>query len=46
MYGKGCLTWPDGRKYIGSYMNDKKHGEGVFEWVDGRKFVGNWNQGK
>jgi len=23
---------PDGRKYTGEYVDDKKHGRGVFEW--------------
>lgn len=30
MDGNGEFTWPDGRKYIGSYVEDKKHGYGEF----------------
>lgn len=32
MHSKGVFTWPDGRKYVGMYKDDKKHGYGVFEW--------------
>ncbi|MFS8160219.1 MAG: hypothetical protein ACMG6E_08440 [Candidatus Roizmanbacteria bacterium] len=24
MHGKGIFTWPDGRKYEGEYIEDKK----------------------
>ena len=40
------FEWPDGRKYIGDYKNDKKEGHGVFSWPDGRKYDGNWKNGK
>ena len=30
MDGKGEFSWPDGRKYFGDYVNDKKQGFGVF----------------
>ena len=30
----------DERKYIGHYVEDKKHGYGEFEWPDGRKYKG------
>ena len=36
MNGKGKLSWPDGRKYNGCYLKDKKHGFGEFKWPDGR----------
>lgn len=26
------MTFSDGRKYTGEYLNDKKHGIGTFEW--------------
>lgn len=26
------MKWPDGRKYEGNYLNDKKHGFGILEW--------------
>ena len=46
MEGFGVFTWPDGRKYEGEYMNDKKEGTGVFSWPDGRKYNGLWKNGK
>lgn len=46
MSGKGEFVWPDGRKYMGSYLDDKKHGQGEFEWADGRKYNGAWENGK
>ncbi len=46
MEGQGVFTWPDGRKYIGNYIDDKKEGHGVFYWPDGRKYDGMWLDGK
>ena len=46
MHGKGLFTWPDGRKYVGAYVNDKKEGFGTYFWADGRKFEGEWRDGK
>lgn len=40
MDGAGEFIWPDGRKYNGNYLEDKKHGFGEFEWPDGRKYKG------
>ena len=42
MDGKGLFTWPDGRKYEGDYLNDKKHGFGIFTFKDGRVYEGEW----
>ena len=30
MDGSGEFTWPDGRRYVGEYLEDKKHGYGTF----------------
>ena len=38
MHGEGIYKWPDGRKYIGRYYEDKKDGFGIYEWIDGRRF--------
>ena len=46
MEGSGIYTWPDGRKYEGEYINDKKEGHGIFFWPDGRKYEGGWKNGK
>jgi len=40
MHGKGVFSWPDGRKYEGEYLEDKKHGYGMFRWNDGRVYEG------
>jgi hypothetical protein len=32
MEGYGIFTWPDGRKYEGEYIDDKKEGNGIFYW--------------
>ena len=42
MHGKGTYSWPDGRSYVGEYVNDLKEGNGVYTWIDGRKYDGNW----
>lgn len=46
MEGFGTFTWPDGRKYEGEYIDDKKDGKGIFYWPDGRKYDGEWKNGK
>ena len=46
MDGEGTFTWPDGRKYIGGFVKDKKEGHGLFTWNDGRKYDGEWKEGK
>ena len=40
------LTWKDGKKYEGNFINDKREGHGVFVWADGRKYIGAWKVGK
>jgi len=46
MQGKGVFEWSDGRKYTGTYDNDKKSGFGLMEWADGRKYEGEWINNK
>jgi hypothetical protein len=46
MHGHGDLVWPDGKRYIGSFFEDKRHGEGRFIWKDGRQYEGGWIYGK
>lgn len=40
MHGQGLFEWPDGRSYVGEYVNDKKNGKGEVTWPDGRKYIG------
>ena len=42
MKGKGIYFWPDGRKYDGEYIDDKKEGNGILFWPDGTKYEGSW----
>ena len=46
MDGYGEFIWPDGKKYKGNYIEDKKEGYGEFFWPDGRIYRGNWLEGK
>lgn len=34
--------WPDGRKFVGTWSNNKMNGSGVFTWKDGRKYEGEY----
>ena len=50
---KGCLLGEMGgismrkyRRYLGAYLDDKKHGYGEFHWPDGRSYRGYWADGK
>ena len=45
MDGYGVYKWPDGRKYEGQYIKDKKAGHGDYKWPDGRKYTGAWLNG-
>jgi len=54
MHGKGVFNWPDGKKYDGEYLQDKKHGYGIFSWYiisflicrpDGKIYKGMWANG-
>ena len=44
--GQGTYTWPDGRKYVGGWKDDKSHGQGTYTWPDGQKYVGESKDGK
>lgn len=46
MHGYGVFVWEDGRKYEGSYVDDKKEGRGKFTWPDGRIYDGEWKDGR
>lgn len=46
-HGRGQFTWPDGRKFIGNWVEGKQQGYGVYYlpnhppqygvWVDGKR---------
>lgn len=38
MNGKGVFVWPDGRKYEGEYVDDKKEGFGKFTFKENRVY--------
>ena len=42
MNGKGETIWPDGKRYLGGYLEDRKHGYGVFTWENGKRYEGEW----
>ena len=44
--GYGVFNWPDGGRYEGNYVNEKKEGFGVFYWSEGRIYEGGWKNGK
>ena len=46
MNGFGVIEWADGRRFLGSFLKDKKEGKGIFFWPNGIKFYGDWVGGK
>ena len=48
MNGYGELVWKnERRKYVGYFLNDKRHGFGFFLWKNPLKiFIGFWSKGK
>ena len=46
MHGKGTLFYPDGKKYVGEFINGKRHGEGTFTYSDGTAYIGQFIAGK
>ena len=45
-HGRGTMTWPDGRKYVGNWNSNTMYGRGTMTWPDGRKYVGVWEDDK
>ena len=39
-------TYPDGTRYEGQLLNDKKHGRGIWIRPDGMKYDGEWEYDK
>ena len=46
MEGQGVFKWPDGRKYEGDFLDDKKEGLGTLHRPGGGKYEGGWKNGK
>jgi hypothetical protein len=42
MHGKGTYTFPDGKKYVGGFKDNKYHGQGTLTFPNGDKCVGEW----
>lgn len=40
--GKGIKTWPDGRRYEGSFKRGEACGEGYFTCPSGESYMGTW----
>ena len=38
--GQGTLTFPDGRRYVGAFRDNKANGQGTYTLADGGKYVG------
>ena len=46
MHGEGTLFYPDGNRYVGEFINDKRHGEGTFSYSDGTAYIGKFIAGQ
>ena len=44
MCGKDNLTWENGNKYEGQWLDGFEHGDGIYTWADGSCYVGIWNK--
>ena len=42
----GTFSWPDGRKYVGQWVNGKQDGEGEYTTTNGKTKRGKWEDGK
>ena len=38
--GQGTMTYADGDKYVGEWLNDKRTGQGTYTFASGNKYVG------
>lgn len=44
-YGKGKITWKDGRRYEGEFVDGKMEGKGIFIWPNGDIYKGEYFKG-
>ena len=40
--GQGSLTYANGDKYVGEWVNDRWHGQGTYTFPDGENYIGEW----
>ena len=45
-HGQDIVTWPDGRRYEGEFLNGLPHGQGVMSSPDGKRIEGEFRNGK
>ena len=45
-HGKGVISWPDGRRYVGEFRNHSYHGHGTKTYPSGRVESGQWENDK
>lgn len=43
--GRGTVTWENGGKYSGDWMEGKAHGHGRMDYSNGDKYEGEWRHG-
>ena len=46
MNGKGVMTYTDGAKYEGEFVEGKRDGKGNYYWNVNKYYKGNWKKGK
>ena len=46
MNGKGIMTYIDGAKYEGEFVNGKREGKGNYYWNSNKYYKGSWKKGK
>lgn len=46
LHGKGILTWPDGSKYEGFFVEGMRQGRGRFTSSDSDIYEGEWKANK
>ena len=44
--GLVTITYPDEKKYVGEWKDDKENGQGTKTWKDGKKYVGEYKDGE
>ena len=42
MDGFGIMSYADGRRYEGFYVDDKRQGFGIYKYADGSEYSGYW----